>query len=227
MHDMDEENPTYTLLTPNQVVAHNLRRARLLRGWSQEEAAEHLEPHLGVRWSRASYSSAERSTERPERIRNFSADDIVAFALAFKLPVTWFFLPPEPDEEGRIGLIATPGSPEGLGHVPGLLIELVFGNPESRALTEQRLGGLLKLLPTEVQGRYMQLIGQVSGLAVMSAMREAVGDLVGQAASLREVADLLERANQTSAERMEAALEQMVDNYYTDEPADKGDEGHS
>ena len=89
------EDTQYAVLTGNQVVAHNLRMARLLRGWTQEEAAEKLEPYLGVRWSKASYSAAERSQEKESRIRNFSADELLAFSLAFKLPVTWFLLPPE------------------------------------------------------------------------------------------------------------------------------------
>ncbi len=35
--------------SPNQVVAHNLTRARLLRGWTQDQAAEALAPYLGTR----------------------------------------------------------------------------------------------------------------------------------------------------------------------------------
>ena len=50
-------------LTPNQIVAFNLTRARTDRGWSQPEAAAALEPFLGVRWSRASYSAVEPSVD--------------------------------------------------------------------------------------------------------------------------------------------------------------------
>src|ERR671931_1797685 len=76
--------------TPNQVVAYNLARARVLRGWTQDEAAAALEPWLGVRWSRATFSQAERSVAG-KLIRNFTADEIVAFARTFRLPVEWFF----------------------------------------------------------------------------------------------------------------------------------------
>lgn len=82
------------ILTPNQVVAYNLRRARLERGMSQGEAAAVLEPYLGERWSAASYSLAERSVYRPERIKHFSADEIVALARAFDKSVEWFFQEP-------------------------------------------------------------------------------------------------------------------------------------
>jgi transcriptional regulator with XRE-family HTH domain len=87
--------------TPNQVVAHNLRAARELRGLTQEQAAEQLEPFLGERWSVAVFSAAERSVAG-KRIREFDADTIHAFARAFELPVGYFFLPP--DANTAVGL---------------------------------------------------------------------------------------------------------------------------
>ena len=51
-------------LTPNQVVAWNLRRARQLRGWTQDEAAARLEPYLGERWSKAIFSSRNALAKR-------------------------------------------------------------------------------------------------------------------------------------------------------------------
>ena len=89
----DEERPDYWPLTPNQVVAFNLTAARSKRGWTQDQAAEALEPYLGVRWSKASFSAAERSITG-KVVRNFTADEIVAFARAFEVPVTFFFMPP-------------------------------------------------------------------------------------------------------------------------------------
>jgi transcriptional regulator with XRE-family HTH domain len=88
-------------LTPNQVIAHNLRRARELRGITQAEVAELLEPFLGERWSEAVFSAAERSVAG-KRIREFDADTIQAFARAFELPVGFFFLPP--DAETVVGV---------------------------------------------------------------------------------------------------------------------------
>jgi hypothetical protein len=84
-------------LTPNQVVAHNLRRARELEGRerTQEQAAKHLEQFLGERWSVAVFSAAERSVTG-KRVREFDADTIHAFARAFELPIGFFFLPPDP-----------------------------------------------------------------------------------------------------------------------------------
>src|SRR3954471_24800448 len=90
----------YWGLTPNQVVAYNLTAARELRGWTQDQAGDALEPYLGVRWSKASVSQAERSVAG-KFIRQFEADEIVAFARAFQVPITWFFLPPPPWRDGR------------------------------------------------------------------------------------------------------------------------------
>jgi hypothetical protein len=94
-------------MTANQVVAYNLRVARTFRRLSQEEAAERLEPYLGTRWSRTNFSNIERSIDG-KRIKQFSADEIVAFSLAFELPVAWFFVPPEQDPWGRLPNITPP-----------------------------------------------------------------------------------------------------------------------
>ena len=92
---------TTQCLTPNQIIAYNLRRARFERGLTQEEATALLSPYLGVKWSKAVYSAAERSAERPGRIRRFSADDLMAFAAAFDLPVA-FFMAPKADFDVRL-----------------------------------------------------------------------------------------------------------------------------
>jgi hypothetical protein len=68
---------------------------------TQAEAAAELEKFLGVRWSEAVFSAAERSVAG-KRIREFDADTIQAFARTFDLPVAWFFLPP--DAETVVGL---------------------------------------------------------------------------------------------------------------------------
>ncbi|MDP9454143.1 MAG: helix-turn-helix transcriptional regulator, partial [Actinomycetota bacterium] len=78
------EYPYYLGLTPNQVVAFNLALARQRKGWTQEEAAQALEPYLGKRWSKASVSQAERSIAG-RFVRNFDADELVAFARAFEV----------------------------------------------------------------------------------------------------------------------------------------------
>ena len=80
-------------MSPDQIVAWNLKRARLLRGWTQVEAAKRLAPHIGVHWSKATYSGAERSVSS-NRIRQFSADELLAFSLTFDFPIPLFLVPP-------------------------------------------------------------------------------------------------------------------------------------
>lgn len=88
--------------TPNQAVAWNLARARTMRGWTQEQAAERLEPYLGEHWTKATFSVAERSVDG-RRVRQFTADDLFAFSRAFDVPMTYFLCPPSWTEELEVG----------------------------------------------------------------------------------------------------------------------------
>jgi transcriptional regulator with XRE-family HTH domain len=84
----------------NRVVAYRLRKAREARGWTQEQAAKELEPYVGKRWSKATWSAAESSyTASPDRVRIFSVDDLIGFARIFDRPVGWFLLPPATGDE--------------------------------------------------------------------------------------------------------------------------------
>lgn len=80
----------------NQVVAYNLRMARELRGWTQEELADRLEPYLGQRLTQASVSAMERAWDGTRR-REFDAHELLVFAMVFDLPIVWFLLPPPRD----------------------------------------------------------------------------------------------------------------------------------
>jgi transcriptional regulator with XRE-family HTH domain len=80
----------------NQVVAYNIREARHLRGWTQEQLATRLEPYLGRRLTQAGVSSIERAWDG-ERRRHFDAHDLLTFAMVFNLPLLYFLLPPPGD----------------------------------------------------------------------------------------------------------------------------------
>ncbi len=80
----------------NQVVAYNVRQARELRGWTQEQLAERLEPYVGQRLTQAAVSSIERAWDG-ERRREFDAHELLVFGLVFDLPMIWFLLPPAGD----------------------------------------------------------------------------------------------------------------------------------
>lgn len=92
-----------------QVVAHNLTKARVLRGLTQVEVAERLTRFSGSNWSQATVAQAEGSVGG-QRIRQFTANELVALARSFDLPVLYFFLPPD-DGEGRL---VTDDAEEGL-----------------------------------------------------------------------------------------------------------------
>jgi transcriptional regulator with XRE-family HTH domain len=80
-------------MTGNRLIAYNLRALRTERGLTQDQASALLAPYVETPWSRATFSAAERSADS-DRVRGFTADDLLALSLAFDVPVNYFFLPP-------------------------------------------------------------------------------------------------------------------------------------
>jgi hypothetical protein len=184
------KQPLYWGLTPNQVVAYNLARAREWQGWTQEQAADALAPHLGARWSKASFSAAERSVAG-KHIRQFDADEVVAFARAFALPVAWFYLPPPPWADGLPVKLVTPDA-EHFGQELTLLLDLVFGEPEHQAVMELRLGEFLDQLGTRALTEAQQQIANLAATRIAAIVRKSFGDLDQWQTSLRAIANHLE-----------------------------------
>ena len=188
--EREPEVPLYWGMTPNQIVAYNLNQARLWKGWTQEEAADALAPFVGSRWSKANFSAAERSVDG-QRIRNFDADEIVAFARTFDLPVTFFFMPPVPWADNLPVRLQTPDAVP-LGVALTKMVDLVFGERHNMALLSERLQQFLERLGpervTDAQGRIQKLV-----LARMSKLvKESFGDLDRWQTQLRSMADQLE-----------------------------------
>jgi transcriptional regulator with XRE-family HTH domain len=141
----------------NEIVAYNFRRARELRGWTQEEAAIRLEPFLGTRLRQAAVSSIEGAFGGDRR-REFDAQELLAFACGFDLPLLWFLLPPPEDHRSLQGtsemvselyLLAMGRNDQldllrdrfrELGHAePGdddKILERVYGQPTDRTLAD-------------------------------------------------------------------------------------------
>ncbi|HWB66184.1 MAG TPA: helix-turn-helix transcriptional regulator [Mycobacteriales bacterium] len=141
----------------NQIVAYNFRRARELRGWTQDEAALRLEPYLGVRLRQAAVSAIEGAFGGAKR-REFDAQEILAFACGFDLPLVWFFLPPPEDHRTLLGTselvselyLLTVGRPDQLkvlrdrfrelGHADpnhdDQVLARVYGAPTARTLAD-------------------------------------------------------------------------------------------
>jgi transcriptional regulator with XRE-family HTH domain len=186
-------NPPST--TPTQLVAENLRRARELRGWTQEHAAKELEPYLGARWSKTTFSNAERSVAG-ERVRQFTPDDLLAFSLGFRLPIVWFLMPADASTR-----VATPD-----GDRPaGLLLDQLFRRtPELVA----RLEELVLHLPQDGLGTRAQVdLRQRAERYYANQVVRAVGDRgPSMARVLRWLADTIERAMPPELEVVEELL---------------------
>jgi hypothetical protein len=166
-------------------VAHNISKARLLRGWTQDQAAEACAPYLGARLSPASWSALERSVDGG-RIREITADELVGFTRAYDLPVGFFLTPPWVWDNH---VVATPDAgPDGLEPVE--LFDVVIGTDESLAAWEQYLlswpspehrvaigdDGTIENLGRVQDDVHDRLAGP-AGLRARLALREQFGDL--------------------------------------------------
>ncbi len=185
----EREAPLFWGLTPNQLVGYNLFCARQERGWTQAQAAEALEPHLGVRWTVAQVSAAERSVDGT-RIRQFTADDIVAFAQAFDVPITYFFLPPRP---GATWSKVKPGtSDDQLSRTMAVMIDLIFGDATDGApLLAKHLHDVMDNLDPALFSDAQERIFALARLRLLGVVSQAIGSIGGWQQSLRSLADEL------------------------------------
>lgn len=184
--------------TANQIVAYNVAQARLRRGWTQSEAAAVLAPFLGQRLSPASFSALERSVDGG-RVRQFTADDLLAMSRAFELPIGWFLTPP-PREDGVD--VATPDHPDGVD--PDVMLDAVLGTEDTLATWRDMLriwpsmrhrgrmhpdGSVEHLgrVDLDVHGR----VEEFTTLRAMMAVRSKFGDIDAAIDALGRVQDLL------------------------------------
>ena len=187
--------------TPNQVVAHNIARARLLRGWTQEQAATEVAPYLGTKLSTASFSAIERSVDGG-RIRQFDADEIFAFARGFGLPIGWFVTPPPPADD--IG-VATPDSgPDGLDAHE--LLDAILGTPATLEEWQQ----VLMIWPAMSHRTRLHKDGSIEDLGREPDVHQRAGDLAkvrAQVAVREALGDIGEA--RLVLERLTALLDQL------------------
>lgn len=176
--------------TPNQVVAYNLWRVRkMVKGWTQEQAAKKLkdlkgdQEALGLDWSKASFSAAERSMSGT-RVRKFSADEILSFALVFDVPVAWFFLPPP-----------------GVNPV-GPTTEAILGTDAGLAVLEERLNAPpFSDLAPEARLRIQHRLHGFTGAWGAAMQQQIASDLSSWSRDLRDVADYLDQLADTEGEQ--------------------------
>ena len=157
---------THRQMSANQLVAYNLRRARQGRDWTQEQAAQALEQYRGgPRWSVASWSAAETSTTSG-RIREFTADEILAFAALFEKSVAYFFTPPEALKQVIVGQPDAPRS-----HISRAQLEAAI---EGGALIEYEAAAELRRIADTLDGLGHASLGRDSA-RLRSAVHKASG----------------------------------------------------
>lgn len=183
-------------MTPNQIVAYNVAKARELRGWTQEQAAEALAPYLGAKLSGASFSALERSAWSVDRIKQFSADDLLALSRGFDLPIGFFFTPPPPELDAAL---QAPDAP-----MPGLdpivILNAILGTPEnlgywrdellayasSTAPAPQTKREKPHVTPVDLPDR----IEPIAALRAKALLRHSFGDLEKAKGVLERLAEL-------------------------------------
>ncbi len=184
--------------SPNQVVALNVARGRAMRGWTQEQASNALAPYLGTRWSNASFSAVERSI-KGDRVKQFSADELVALARGFDLPIGWFFLPPPPAEDA--GLHSKEAGSRGVDMA--VLLDIVLGTPSNMApYREALLAYAAASAGTDAQ-RHGTIDERLDGLAELRAaneLRQAFGDVAEARSVLLRLAGLLDRLDSSEVD---------------------------
>ena len=86
--------------TVQRVVAFNMKLLRIERRWTQAQTASAISGSLSVSWSVKTYSNAEGI-----RARRFTAEELLAVALAFDVSLVELFRQPDalPLGELRIG----------------------------------------------------------------------------------------------------------------------------
>ena len=202
-----KKKPATPAWTPNQIVANNIARARMLRDWTQDEAAEACAPYLGTRLSSASWSALERSVDGT-RIRQITADELVAFARAFDLPIGFFLTPPSAWDRR---VVATPDTGDD-GLEPVELFDVVIGTPDNLAAWEQYLLSWpspetrIALHPdgtVENLGRVQEdvhpRLEALTSLRARMLLRERFGDLDAARDVLTGLADLIDTLDQPDA----------------------------
>lgn len=181
---------TTVQLTPNQVVAFNLAQARMWKGWTQEQAAAELEPYLGARWSKASFSAAERSVDG-QRVRQFSADELVAFSRCFGVPVGFFFLPPPPSAADRPIQLASPDGSE-FGIRASELIDVVLGAPGEIGLMSMRVEDFFRQTSPDLLTDAQRAVRSLTEAATQSVVEQSLDRLEHWRMSLQALALQLE-----------------------------------
>jgi len=213
-------------MTTNQIVAHNVAKARTIRGWTQEQAAEALAPYLGGKLSTASFSALERSAWNVNRIKQFSADEMFALARGFDLPIGFFFTPPPPAFDAALS------SPEAgmKGLDPIVLLDAVLGTPDNIGHWQADLlaySASVAPMPRSKRDRpnvaprdLAERLEPLGALRAKALLRQAFGDLADASGVLERLAEALRILDQS-------AVDDAADSRTVNPPGDPAARGGS
>lgn len=144
-------------------------------------------------------------------VRNFTADEIVAFARCYNRPVTWFFMPPPPlAGVGVATRLAVADAPR-MGENVAMLVDLVFGDRNQQYDLCRRLEAFLA---ATVPGSLTDAQHRIAALAdqrVAALVRHAFTELGHWQTSLRSLANQLEDLEGRSKLAMASQLDVDVD----------------
>ena len=200
----DRQAPLFWGMSPNQVVAYNLWQAAQQPGWTEARPAESVKPYTGPRWTVAQFSAAERSVDGT-RVRQFTADDIVAFAQAFRLPVTYFFLPTRP--AAKWSRVHPETSSDQLGETMARMIDVVFGdNIDGAPRVVNRLYEFMKDMDLDAYTDAQRRIFDLARHRLLAVVGQAVGSLGAWQESLRHIVDEVGQLKADAGEALSRAL---------------------
>lgn len=189
-------------------MAYNVAKARELRGWTQEQAAEALAPYLGAKLSGASFSALERSAWTVDRIKQFSADDLLALSRGFDLPIGFFFTPPPPELDAALH---APDAPMA-GLDPIVILDAILGTPENLGYWRDELLAYASstapppqtkrekphVTPRDLPDR----VDPIASLRARALLRNTFGDLEAAKDVLERLAQLAGALDETTPDDM-------------------------
>ncbi len=208
--ELDPETP-WTL---NQLVAANLRRLRRARGWTQVELGARLAPYRGRELCQASVSALERSAAG-HRICNFSANDMVALAQTFEVPVLCLLIPPH-------GASITAGAPGSPVLSSDELLGVVLGRPDNAGEWEtviaewDEAGGDAANLIDPGRATVVSVAREVALVRAHHLIRRSLRcDLVDLARTIEQLAELVATVHELDDRRARAVEDDPVTTGHT------------
>lgn len=129
-----------------------------------------------------------------------------AFARAFDLPVTWFYLPPPPSPDGAVRGGPSKAGAKAAVEESALLVDLVFGDEHHRPVLEERLRQFLTQAGAARLTRAQRQISALAESRVDALVGEVLSEIDEWESLLRNVADKLDVLRTRARQAVEAEI---------------------